>query len=259
MKEDGKGIALGKHVTLEFYDCDSVTLADAGRMKNAFLLAARESGASVIGADFHSFDPQGVSGFVIIAESHFSVHAWPEYEYAAVDIFTCGDSIDFKKAIDTLHRELKSSEPVHSGVLYRGMVGAKGTERVLSGFGGGELRYALSWQRRFEEEKCHALTLTLDLYEADNVTPEKISGAVAAVCCHTGAECAGECRIGSGKNMTFVQHFDIGVLSGEVLPEEGKVYLDLSLKCFFEPRVAAEVLLALFGGKHYRMQVALRK
>ena len=72
---DHRDFALGKHMTVEFYDCDSEFLADEKKMEKAFLEAARVSKATVLGTNFHSFEPQGVSGFIIIAESHFSVHS----------------------------------------------------------------------------------------------------------------------------------------------------------------------------------------
>ena len=82
------GFALGRHMTVEFYDCDPKALADAELVKTVFLRAAEKSGATVIDANFHEFEPQGVSGVVVISESHFAVHAWPEHDYAAVDLFT---------------------------------------------------------------------------------------------------------------------------------------------------------------------------
>ena len=87
--------ALGRHMTVEFYDCEARILADTKRMEEVFLTAAKRAGATVIASHFHDFEPQGVSGVVIISESHFAVHAWPEHDYAAVDLFTCGDKVDF--------------------------------------------------------------------------------------------------------------------------------------------------------------------
>ena len=52
--------------------------------------AAEAAGATIVTATFHRFAPQGVSGVVVIAESHLSIHTWPEYGYAAVDFYTCG-------------------------------------------------------------------------------------------------------------------------------------------------------------------------
>ena len=88
------GCALGRQMTVEFYDCDAGILTDSGRMEEIFVSSAKRSGATVISSHFHSFVPQGVSGVVVISESHFAVHAWPEHEYAAVDLFTCGEGVD---------------------------------------------------------------------------------------------------------------------------------------------------------------------
>ena len=67
------GFALGRHMTVEFYDCDPKALADAELVKTVFLRAAEKSGATVIDANFHEFEPQGVSGVVVISESHFAI------------------------------------------------------------------------------------------------------------------------------------------------------------------------------------------
>ena len=56
--------------------------------------AALEAGAEIREVAFHKFSPQGVSGVVVISESHLAIHTWPELGYAAVDVFTCGDSVD---------------------------------------------------------------------------------------------------------------------------------------------------------------------
>ena len=79
----------------------------------------------MIGATFHAFQPQGVSGVVVISESHFAVHAWPEHDYAAVDIFTCGDTIDFQTAETALRRGLASKRHVVVGEFDRGLIARK--------------------------------------------------------------------------------------------------------------------------------------
>ena len=123
------GLALGHHLTAEFYDCASDILADAGRMEKIFVHAAAVSGAHVLGSHFHAFEPQGVSGFVIIAESHFSVHAWPEHDYAAVDIFTCGETIEPWKLFHHLKDALKSKHASNME-LKRGLFDT-GEEKLL--------------------------------------------------------------------------------------------------------------------------------
>ncbi len=72
--------------------------------------AAEETGATVIGEIFHQFSPQGVTGVVAIAESHLCIHTWPEYGYAAVDIFTCGEGFDPTEAARIIVDRLESRD-----------------------------------------------------------------------------------------------------------------------------------------------------
>lgn len=83
------------------------------------LRAANESGATVVTDIFHQFNPHGVSGVVVIAESHIAIHTWPEQGYAAVDVFTCGTSIDISKVRDVL-RECFQAERVSERAFTRG-------------------------------------------------------------------------------------------------------------------------------------------
>ena len=86
--------ALGYHVMLELYDCDREILNDRHKIEEHMLMAAKKAGATIIETAFHHFNPQGVSGVVVIAESHLAIHTWPEFGYAAVDVFTCGHTVD---------------------------------------------------------------------------------------------------------------------------------------------------------------------
>jgi S-adenosylmethionine decarboxylase len=81
---------LGRHLIGEYYSCSPVLLNDTDGIRRHMLAAAECIGATVMGEMFRRFEPQGVSGTVIIAESHLSIHTWPESNYVAVDIFTCG-------------------------------------------------------------------------------------------------------------------------------------------------------------------------
>jgi S-adenosylmethionine decarboxylase len=103
--------ALGTHLLLDLKDCDKEVLNDLNFLKESLYAAATEAGATVLGESFHHFHPQGVSGVVIITESHLFIHTWPEYSYAAVDIFTCGDSSKPRKAAQFLIERLCSKNP----------------------------------------------------------------------------------------------------------------------------------------------------
>lgn len=85
--------ALGVHVLAELYGCAGAALDDEALIREAMLEAARRCGATIVNHFFHRFSPQGVSGVVVIAESHLTIHTWPETGYAAVDLFTCGPGL----------------------------------------------------------------------------------------------------------------------------------------------------------------------
>jgi S-adenosylmethionine decarboxylase len=81
---------LGRHLLAEFYACDLGVIDDVAAVAAHMRMAAARVGATVMAEAFHRYEPQGVSGTLLIAESHLSVHTWPEARYVAVDIFTCG-------------------------------------------------------------------------------------------------------------------------------------------------------------------------
>lgn len=97
---------LGRHLLVEYRRCTSEVLDDVAAMEFLLREAAAAAGATVLGAQFHRFQPHGVSGVLLIAESHLSVHTWPEAAYAAVDFYTCGDC-DPYRAHDAIAARLR--------------------------------------------------------------------------------------------------------------------------------------------------------
>jgi S-adenosylmethionine decarboxylase len=81
----------GKHYLIDLRDCDPEIIKSVEPTREIVLRAAKECGATILDDHFHQFQPIGVSGVVLIAESHISVHTWPESGFAAADIFTCGE------------------------------------------------------------------------------------------------------------------------------------------------------------------------
>ena len=103
---------LGTQVVLDLYECETGHLDDIAWVKKTLVEAARAAGATVVETVFHKFAPCGISGVVVIAESHLAIHIWPEHRYAAVDVFTCGDSVQMDVATALLAREFRSKRPV---------------------------------------------------------------------------------------------------------------------------------------------------
>ncbi|MHB1627677.1 MAG: adenosylmethionine decarboxylase [Bacilli bacterium] len=96
----------GRHVIAELWGCKADMLNDLHGIERIMVSAALESGAEVREVAFHKFAPQGVSGVVIISESHLTIHSFPEHGYASIDVYTCGDRIDPNVACDYITRAL---------------------------------------------------------------------------------------------------------------------------------------------------------
>lgn len=110
---------LGQHLIVEFYGCDPACIEDPEQVKALMNKAAIEAGASIVSSDFHTFSPHGVSGVIIIKESHLTVHCWPEYGYASVDIYTCGNQVDPWKSLEILKNGFQAQE-METSLIKRG-------------------------------------------------------------------------------------------------------------------------------------------
>ncbi len=91
---------------LELFDCDSEAINSLDVVKSSMVEAAKRAQATVVDVVFHEFNPFGISGVVVIAESHLTIHTWPEYRYAAVDVFSCGEVLQPQVAADYLVEQL---------------------------------------------------------------------------------------------------------------------------------------------------------
>lgn len=99
--------SLGNHILVEFTGCSPEIMNDVIAIERDMVEAALKAEMTVINSTFHHFSPYGVSGVVVVQESHLAIHTWPEYGYAAVDIFTCGDT-DTWAAFDYLEEQFKA-------------------------------------------------------------------------------------------------------------------------------------------------------
>ena len=113
--------ALGKHLIVELYGCSFERTNDPVQVEEILIEAVKLSNATIVKPVFHHFSPHGVSGVVVIAESHFTIHTWPEYGYCALDIFTCGDQIDSEGSLrflkEAFHAHNLSVMEVQRGML----------------------------------------------------------------------------------------------------------------------------------------------
>ncbi len=113
--------ALGRHCICEFYSCDPKLLNNSAYLRKLFVETAKDAGATIVKVIFHKFSPFGVSGVVVIAESHLTIHTWPEFGYAAVDVFTCGHLINNTALVEKLKLGLRAVNASVS-VIERGIL-----------------------------------------------------------------------------------------------------------------------------------------
>lgn len=101
---------LGKQYMLELFGCDAAILNDVEAIEEIMVAAAKIGNATMVNQYFHQFSPHGISGTIVITESHINIHTWPEFDFAAVDIFTCSEDIDVEKACAYLAATLKAEK-----------------------------------------------------------------------------------------------------------------------------------------------------
>ena len=99
---------LGKHSIIDIYDC-KCNIDDISLIKDILITSAREAHLHVVDLVFHKFDPVGISGVLVLAESHIAIHTWPEHNFVSVDAFTCGTKMDPSNVILLIKDKLKST------------------------------------------------------------------------------------------------------------------------------------------------------
>ena len=264
-KSVSEPMALGRQMTVEYYECSTEILADSVRLEQAFLTAARLSGATVVNSTFHSFTPQGVSGVIVISESHFAVHAWPEHDYAAVDLFTCGNGVDFDVAVREIAKGIGSGQWIVSSFMNRGILRESGIERLVPVSESQECRWLqLSWRERFDRSHARALSASIDVYRIKKVDLNSETAlrefAVELSSRLCGGAAPGQWGYSAvGDEAEFAQDFPCGHVYGLVCKSAGTIYLDVFVNGFFDPRSAAEFAMEELGGAFYRMQPQVRQ
>ena len=261
------GFALGRQLTVEYYECATHVILEQSLVEKALLQAAEKSGATVISSSFHSFNPQGISGVVIIAESHFTVHVWPEHDYAAVDIFTCGESIDLEIAINSMKESFDSKNVVISSDQNRGIISRRVDQNMGQVIENSKTA-PISWKEEYKNKNPWGILTSVDIYKSDpDMIRDKksIEQFVCQLCDIIDIKRFGECQIVHfGKDrrregFSMTQLIETSLVSGHFDNASHTVYLDVFSCKFYEPRDIAEFAVSFFKGKYYKMQIALRQ
>jgi len=267
-KSCGTRFALGRQVVIDFYDCSTDILLDSNKVKQVFNKSVKLSGAVIIGSHFHNLKTQGVSGVTIIAESHFTIHTWPEYNYAAVDIFTCCSNINVKKAIKSLKNAFHAGSVVVSPDICRGTIKNLCIEKKIDQKDINFQPGPMLLQKEFDKANLWGMLYSIDIYRCDSQIigdTEKIKRFAAKLCNFLDVKSSGDCQIVTlGKNEQIAgygmtQFIEKSHISGHFACATNVVYLDIFSCKYYEPRSVAEFAVSFFKGKHYMIQLALRK
>lgn len=260
--------ALGRQLTIEYYECDSHILLDKNRLEKAMLKAAGESGATIISSSFHAFAPQGVSGVVVIAESHFTVHAWPEHDYAAVDIFTCGDNIDLEVAINSMKTSFDCKNVVISSDQNRGIINKPFEQQTIGEIIKNSDIYPISWKKEYEKKQPWGVLSSIDIYTCDpDIIRDalKIEQFARELCVLIDMKPYGKTQVvhfGQDERVegfSMTQLIETSLISGHFANASNTAYLDIFSCKFYEPREVAEFAVSFFKGAYYKMQIAKRQ
>lgn len=101
-------MAIGRQAIMDIYDYKEIDIENLDLIKRLLFESAKESNLHIVDYKFHKFDPIGISGVLVLAESHLTIHTWPEYNYIAIDVFTCGNKINPVFACEVIAKNLCS-------------------------------------------------------------------------------------------------------------------------------------------------------
>jgi S-adenosylmethionine decarboxylase len=267
--------ALGRQLNIEYYNCGQDLLLSKDAVEKALLKGANDSGATIISSSFHKFEPQGVSGVVIIAESHFTVHAWPEHDYAAVDIFTCGDNIDLDIAIHSMEESFGAGRVVISSDQNRGFISppARLKDSKLESKNALDTikdrnTLPISWKKAYDKQEPWGVLTSVDIYGCgQNIIRDAkmIEKFVKDLCETIEMKPFGNCQVvhfGEDEKIegfSMTQLIETSLISGHFANATNTAYLDIFSCKFYEPRDVAQFAMSFFKGDHYKIQIALRQ
>jgi S-adenosylmethionine decarboxylase len=248
-------LTLGRHWLVECHNVPPARLDDHRALEPLFVDAARAARATVLGSHFHRFEPQGVSGVVLLAESHLTVHTWPEHRYAAVDLFSCSDHIRVEPVLSVLRGGLGSDDLRVSAALARGLLCPAPLDPRSP-------EPQLSWRARHQALAPTNLHLAVDV---EGCPPSLLASNLLAPLAVALREGLGDVNIDppllrdQGAHRTIFASFPEGHLTAALSPAEGTARVDLLTRAFVDPLPLGLRLRALFQGQHHALRCTFRR
>ena len=138
---------LGYHLLVEMYNCDVDRIKEANNLHQALLEFAKRRNFEIKYSYFYQFTPYGVSGVIVVSESHITVHTWPEYRFLALDVFVCSDNADVLGFVEDVFTYVKATV-VEKVPMFRGV------KRKIKEFAENHLKAVI--KKEIEEERKYA-------------------------------------------------------------------------------------------------------
>lgn len=271
-ERSNSSLYLARHITIDYYDCDIDILLDSDRLEKVLIKSAEAIWATIVSSNFNNFEPQGVSWVVVLSESHFTIHSWPEYGYAAVDMFACWD-MQFEKWIELLTEVFKAKKVDLVTDLKRWLATNFEEDRFIWPWKNKlqqnvelvELKN--NWKQDFKENNAWGIASSVDIYWCN---PECIRDAelikryVRELC-----ELIEMKRFWDTEVVHFwedekvawfsmIQLIETSLISGHFANNTNVAYIDIFSCKYYDPAVVSEFTLDFFKWEYYKLNINMR-
>lgn len=262
---------LGRQYMMEFHGCNLHCINDIKFFEQTALKAAKEANATVIHPFFHRFSPQGISGVIIIAESHLAFHTWPEHCFVAADLFTCSDSIEVQKCFEILAHEFEATHSRLSTGIPRGCI-SHGNHIIdlpmpqnIEDF---SVSSSMDWENIYKHKDAWGLTASIDIHDCDPILirdEHYVKKFAIDLCEHIDMKRYGDTVVvdfGEDEKVSgfsMIQLIETSLISGHFANQSNNAYIDVFSCKFFSPEKTSLFCIEYFKGKDYSLQVSLRK
>lgn len=249
---------LAKHLTLDYYECDPNILRDSDFLEKTLNKAANAIGATILSSHFHEFEPQWVTGVVILSESHFTIHTWPEYGYAAIDIFACWD-VDFNTGINMLNEAFNAKHMNILTDLERWAVNSPWLSSVI--------KPKIDWEKQYQESGAWGIASSIDVFDCK---PELIRDAgaikeyVQELCQKIKMKTYWDTQVihfGEDERVewySMTQLIETSLISGHFANATNAAYIDVFSCKYYNPQDVADFTTRFFKWKYFNLNINLR-
>ena len=263
-KKSNSSLFLARHLTLDYYDCDSEILLDAKLLEKTLRESAIVSWATIISSSFNNFEPQGVSWIVVLAESHFTIHTWPEHGYVAIDMFACWD-IQFEKWIELLTNVFKAKRVELVTDIKRWLatqLDKKDWDKKVILKEGRN-----NWEETYEKSNAWWIASSVDVFwcNTDLIRDaDAIKTYVRELCDLIQMKTFWETNVihfGEDEKVAWfsmTQLIETSLISGHFANATDAAYLDIFSCKYYNPSTMADFTVRFFKWKYYKLNVNIR-